>query len=102
MENYSEVFSNKTSKVIIGSTTTVLNLISCMLCFGIVWFEKFGYEHKRTLVNKLTSNFFTMAAVGLTLVHISESSIYFTGKNHLYNKLSKIEIAKPSVVLWEM
>ena len=98
MENYSEVFSNKTSKVIIGLTTTVLNIISCMLCFGIVWFEKFGNDHKRTLVNKLTSNFFTMAAVGIALVHISESSIYFTGKKDWYDKHSKIEIAKPSIV----
>jgi hypothetical protein len=80
MENYSEVFSYKTSKLLIGCSTTVLNIISCFLCLGIVWYERFGNDHKRTLVNKLTSNFFIMAGLGVALVHVSEGAIYFTGK----------------------
>ena len=82
MENYSDVFSNKTSIVLIGLSTSAINIISCLLCLGIVWYERFGHDNKRTLVNKLTSNFFTMAGIGMILVHVSESAIYFTGKKY--------------------
>ena len=49
-------------------------------CFGIVWFERFGNDQKRTLVNKLTSFGFAIAGPGIVLIHSLEMMRYFIGK----------------------
>jgi len=50
---FSQLFENNPSKIFSISLTVILVVILTFGNFGIVWYEKFGSDKKRTLINKL-------------------------------------------------
>ena len=79
-EHYVQLFENRPSKILCAILATLLSIASAFLCYGIVWFERFGNDQKRTLVNKLTSFGFAIAGPGIVLIHSLEMMRYFIGK----------------------
>ena len=52
---YRLLMENNLSKVASLTVTAVSVLISQILSFGIIWFEKFGSDAKRTLMNRFVA-----------------------------------------------
>ncbi len=53
--------------------------LCCILSFGIVWFEKFGSDSRRTLINKLVSSIYFTTMVELPLIYVFEAFRFFYG-----------------------
>ena len=84
-ENYAQLFENRPSKILTAILATLLCLVGVFLCYGIVWYERFGHDQKRTLVNKLTSFTFAIGGPGTLLIHSLEMMRYFSGKYLITN-----------------
>ena len=52
------VFENRTSKFVSVFISILLTTSTSFLIYGIIWFEKFGSDNKRTLMNKFVSSQF--------------------------------------------
>ena len=48
-------FEDYNSKLIFVTLSIILNLINCVLCGGIVWFERHYANDRRILTNKIVS-----------------------------------------------
>ena len=48
-------FEDYNSKLIFVTLSIILNLINCVLCGGIVWFERHYTNDRRILTNKIVS-----------------------------------------------
>jgi len=74
---FENLYRNRPSKFIIMSAALVLMAINLTLLYGIIWFERFGLDLKRTLINKLVSSicWSTMAIIifahGLTITRFT-------------------------------
>ena len=80
-QNYDELFAGRTSKTISGLLSTLLTWTGSPLQCGIIWFERFGSHHHRTLVNKLTSKIFQMGMISTVLVYFTEMFRFFVGQS---------------------
>ena len=52
-EIFCGVFENRTSKFIAMAVSTILTLLNIVLLFGMIWYERYGSDNHRTLMNKL-------------------------------------------------
>ena len=50
------LFENRTSKFAFLICSLILSLIDVILSWGIIWYEKFGSDNRRTLINKLVAS----------------------------------------------
>ena len=48
-----QLFENSPSKIVSVIVTVILVVFLTFGNFGIIWYEKFGSDKKRTLINKL-------------------------------------------------
>jgi len=48
-------FEDATAKIVFFTLSHLLNVINCLLFYGIIWYERFGTGHRRTLLNKIVS-----------------------------------------------
>ena len=86
-ENYAQLFENRPSKIFSAILASALSMFGVFLCYGIVWYERFGNDQKRTLVNKLTSFTFAIGGPGTLIIHFLEMMRYFSGNyliKHVY------------------
>ena len=51
--NFCGIFESRPSKFIAVAFSIILLAVNLVIWFGAIWFERFGSDHKRTLVNKL-------------------------------------------------
>ena len=52
---FEELFEPKISKTIFMAISVVLNLFCVALCFCVIWYERYGLDVKRTIMNQLFS-----------------------------------------------
>jgi hypothetical protein len=76
---FSGLFENRTSKTLVILLTVFIDLINLTLSYGIVWYEHYGIDRRRTLMNKLVASIHWTAMVAVPLSQISELPRYFLG-----------------------
>jgi hypothetical protein len=64
-KHFCGVFENNPSKIFSILFATVSTPIVVLLLYGIIWFEHFGSDHKRTLANKLLTSICWTLILGL-------------------------------------
>ena len=96
MANFDELLRNRPSKVAIATVSSIISVMAILMCFAIVWFERYGNGHNRTLVDKLNSNFFTVVGISLLFIQSAEMMVYFIGKLHQGCPLT-IKMAKSGI-----
>jgi hypothetical protein len=77
--NFNQLFENRFSKNIIVVISFFINLISIGLSYGIVWYEHYGSDSRRTLMNKLVASIFQTAIIGVLLIQLSDLPRYYIG-----------------------
>ena len=77
--NFNQIFEKKFSKNVFVASSFCIDLISILLAYGIVWYEHYGLDSRRTLMNKLVASIFKTAMIGVPLIQISELPRYFIG-----------------------
>ena len=78
-EIFSGLFENRFSKISIVFGSFVIDLLNAILTYGIIWYEGYGLDIKRTLINKLVSSICWAAMIEIPLLQISEIPRYFFG-----------------------
>ena len=73
------VFENTMSRPIIIPVSLVLLVSAVLLAYGIIWFERYGTDQKRTVVNKLISHGLWVAAIQLPFMLLSDVVRYVFG-----------------------
>jgi hypothetical protein len=53
---YKELFENSPTKIVVILFSVIFTSFNIILPYGVVWYERFGTDNKRTLMNKLVSN----------------------------------------------
>ncbi len=66
------VFENPWSRPVSISVSLVLLVLTVPLAYGIIWFERFGTDQRRTVMNKLTSNGLWVAVIQLPFILLSD------------------------------
>jgi hypothetical protein len=75
--NFVELFENRFSKHFIVGISFFINLVNIALTYGIVWYEHYGLDARRTLMNKLVASIFQTVISGLLLTQISDLPRYY-------------------------
>jgi hypothetical protein len=76
---FAGVFENRPSKIIFMTFTFVAIPVVLLLLYSIIWYERFGLDAKRTIVNKLTSSFCWTGIQFVILVNIPDLGRYIFG-----------------------
>jgi len=64
---FSGMFKNRPSKIAAISISAFLLLANIVIWYGAIWFEHFGSDHKRTLVNKMFTSLCWTAIAGFLI-----------------------------------
>ena len=72
-------FEDHNSKLIFVSLSTIVNLINCALCGGIVWFERYYPNDWRILTNKIVSFVSILVLAYLPVVVPTDIANYLIG-----------------------
>ena len=72
-------FEDHNSKLIFVSLSTIVNLIDCALCGGIVWFERYYANDRRILTNKIVSFVSILVLAYLPVVVPTDIANYLIG-----------------------
>ena len=72
-------YEDTNSKIFFISFSLFLHLTNLLLYYGIIWFERFGTDAKRSLLNKLVSNISWNGFVSIPLIELVDFAIYFFG-----------------------
>ncbi len=78
-ELYSGLFENRSSKVAIILTSFIIDLVNIALAYGVIWYDHFGIDLKRTLMNKLVTSICWAAIIDVPLIQLCEIPRYFFG-----------------------
>ena len=73
------VFENAISRPISIALSLVLLVLAVLLGYGIIWFERFGTDQKRTVMNKLISHGLWVAVIQMPLILLSDLLRYMFG-----------------------
>jgi hypothetical protein len=84
METKTDFFDKLTENNILKISSFLFLIISCIVSipasYGIIWFEKFGSDHRRTIVNRLVSSMCWTFIIHICfLVHLPEMFRYMYG-----------------------
>ncbi len=93
-ENFFEVvFENRISKFISVFLSIVFSFVLVLCFYGVIWFEKYGSDKKRTLINKLMASICWSSIAYCVIVQFPETFLYIYGplpvpfcSIHLMNK----------------
>ena len=69
---YSNIYASSVSKTIAISTSVVVILILTPLFYSIIWYEKYGSNQHRTLINQLAASNCWLAIIFNVVVQTSE------------------------------
>ena len=73
------VFENTISRPITIAVSPVLLVMAVLLAYGIIWFERFGTDQKRTIRNKFVSQSLWVVVVILPMIILSDIFRYTLG-----------------------
>ena len=73
------VFENKVAHIISCTVSPLITILSVLLAYGIIWFERFGTDQKRTIVNKFVSQSLWLAVVQVPIFMLSDILRYTIG-----------------------
>ena len=73
------VFENTFSSQISIAVSLVLLVLAVLLGYGIIWFERFGTDQKRTVMNKLISHGLWVAVIQMPFILLSDLLRYMFG-----------------------
>ena len=76
-EAYCEFHRRTPSKIAIISVSLVMIIITVVLMYLIIWYERYGADSKRILTNQLVAAICRNAIVGSTLAYASDTCVYF-------------------------
>ena len=114
---YIGLYENRTSKIITLVLSPILLTMSALLAYGIIWFEHFGTDNKRTLMNKLISHGLWAVIFQLPIITMSDMVRYIFGplpkhicflqvivKNSLLTQslifIDSVMMARYSLIFW--
>ena len=78
-ELYSGLFENRSSKIFFVLVSFVIDLVNIALAYGVIWYDHFGVDLKRTLMNKLVTSICWAAIIDVPLIQLFEIPRYFWG-----------------------
>lgn len=70
------IFQNNLIKYLAVPLAFVVTLLFCSLCAGIIWYEQYGSDLKRILINRLVSSFAWIALHGHMLIVFPDLVLY--------------------------
>ena len=73
------VFENKVAHIISLTVSPLITILSSFLAYGIIWFERFGTDQKRTIVNKFVSQGVWAVVIILPMIILSDIFRYTLG-----------------------
>ena len=73
------VFENKVAHIISCTVSPLITILSVLLAYGIIWFERFGTDQKRTIVNKFVSQSLWLAVVQVPMLVLVDILRYTLG-----------------------
>ena len=73
------VFENQAAHLLSVTVSPLLTIFSSLLAYGIIWFERFGSDQKRTIVNKLLSQSLWTVVIQLPMIIFSDILRYTLG-----------------------
>jgi hypothetical protein len=76
---YAGLYEYRTSKILALLISPILQTLSAFLAYGIIWYERFGTDNKRTLMNKLISLGLWASIVQLPLITLSDLARFTFG-----------------------
>ena len=82
--SFNGLYENRFSRNVVMAASFFINLISFALAYGIVWYEHYGLDSRRTLMNKLIASIFRTAMMGVPLIQVLELPIYFIGPQTVF------------------
>ena len=118
VENFFEaVFENRISKIISICLSVLFSFILVLCFYGVIWFEKYGSDKKRTLINTLMASICWSAITFCVVIQLPEMFLYIYGplpvpfcSIHLMNKkaivtqlllfFDAIVIARYAFIFW--
>ena len=84
VSSFNGLYENRSSRNVVMAASFFINLINFALAYGIVWYEHYGLDSRRTLMNKLIASIFRTAMIGVPLIQFSELPIYFIGPQPVF------------------
>jgi hypothetical protein len=75
---FHNVFENNFVRILL-TVSPMLLILSMLLAHGIIWFERFGTDQKRTIINKLVSHGLYIIIISLPLIVLSDIIRYLVG-----------------------
>ena len=75
---FQNVFENKIISLLLTLSPFLL-VLSMLSAYGIIWFERFGTDQKRTIINKLVSDSLWIVVIQLPLIMLSDFVRYLLG-----------------------
>ena len=73
---FCEFFQRDLSKLFVILFAFLINIVSSLLMYSIIWYERFGADSKRFLSNKLVSMICWNGIVGVQFLYLSDSTLY--------------------------
>ena len=77
MRSFEFIFEDSAIKYIAVTVSVFVTLTICCLSAGIIWYEQYGSDLKRILINQLVSSFSWIAIFGYILVVFPDLLMYF-------------------------
>ncbi len=75
-ETFVELYEDQSSRIFLACISLISSLTSLPFYFGVIWYEHFGSDKKRTVINKLSSSVFLCGIFWILFVQIPEALIH--------------------------
>ena len=76
---FNELFQPRTSMILSVIFSVIASSINVAFFYGIIWFERFGTDNKRTLINKLVSSQCWSIIYYLAFCQMADTLVYIVG-----------------------
>lgn len=78
-QHFHGYYQDTRSKVSFASFSVLLHLTNLLLYYGIIWYERFGTDNNRSVMNKLVSNICWNGFVSIPVTQVLDVVILFFG-----------------------
>ena len=86
-ELFTGLYEIRASTMSVVSASFVLTVINMLMAYGVIWYDRYGIDMKRTLMNKLVTSICWASIINIPLLQVPVSPIYATcdyfAKTHL-------------------
>jgi hypothetical protein len=79
VQEFDEFYRKDAAKIVIVISVFLVNLISSLLMYAIIWYEHFGADQKRILTNKLVSMICWNGIIGIQTMFASDLILFVFG-----------------------